>query len=47
VGEWSHAGLIAASIAYTFLEPDPNVEWTHERRADVRQALEHLAIHPV
>jgi AcrR family transcriptional regulator len=47
MGEWSHAGLMAASIAYTFLEPDPNVEWTHERRAGVRQAFEHLAMEPV
>jgi hypothetical protein len=47
VGEWSHAGLIAASIAYAFFEPDPNIEWTHERRAAVRQALEHLAIDSV
>jgi AcrR family transcriptional regulator len=47
VGEWSHAGLMAASIAYTFLEPDPNVEWTNERRAGVRQAFEHLAMEPV
>ena len=45
-GEWSHAGLIAASIAYGFLEPDPNIEWNHERVARVRQALEHLATDP-
>jgi AcrR family transcriptional regulator len=47
VGEWSHAGLIAASIAYAFLEPDPTIQWTHERIASVRQALEHLAMNAV
>ena len=46
VREWSHAGLIAASIAFTFLEADPNIEWNNERRAGVRQALEHLAVGP-
>lgn len=46
-GEWSHAGLIAASIAYAFLEPDPTIQWTHERIAGVRQALEHLAMNAV
>jgi AcrR family transcriptional regulator len=38
--EWSLTALGIASLAFTFLEPDPAVEWDEERVAAVRQALE-------
>jgi AcrR family transcriptional regulator len=38
--EWSLTAMGIASIAFTFLEPDPAVEWNEERIAAVRQALE-------
>jgi AcrR family transcriptional regulator len=41
--EWSLAALAAASIALTFLEPDPAIEWDQERLARVRQSLTGLA----
>jgi AcrR family transcriptional regulator len=40
--EWSLAALGAASIALTFLEPDPAIDWDEERLARVRQALSSL-----
>ena len=44
--DWSLAGLTAASIADTFLEPDPDIDWTPERLAAVRKSLEQLAFEP-
>ena len=41
--EWSLAALGAASIALTFLEPDPAIEWDDARLARVRQSLTSLA----
>lgn len=41
--EWSLAALGAASIAMTFLEPDPAIEWDQERLARVRQSLTSLS----
>ncbi len=41
--EWSLAALGAASIALTFLEPDPAIEWDQERLARVRQSLTSLS----
>ncbi|GAA3394987.1 TetR/AcrR family transcriptional regulator [Cryptosporangium minutisporangium] len=38
--DWSLAGLGAASIAMTFLEPDPDVVWDDARLAELRQLLE-------
>jgi AcrR family transcriptional regulator len=40
--EWSLAALGSASIALTFLEPDPAIEWDQKRLARVRQALTSL-----
>jgi hypothetical protein len=37
--EWSLAALGTASIAASFLEPDPAIEWDSERIAHIRQAL--------
>ncbi len=37
--EWSLAALGAASVATAFLEPDPDIEWTGERVARIRQLL--------
>ncbi|MGH3096698.1 MAG: TetR/AcrR family transcriptional regulator [Streptosporangiales bacterium] len=37
--EWSTPALGVTAIALTFLEPDPSVEWTNERLADVEDAL--------
>lgn len=37
--EWSLAALGIASLASTFLEPDPEIDWDDERRTQVRQAL--------
>lgn len=37
--EWPLAALGAASIAMTFLEPDPTVTWDDARVAKVRAAL--------
>jgi len=42
--EWSLAALGAASIALTFLEPDPAIEWDEERLGRVRQALTSLSL---
>jgi AcrR family transcriptional regulator len=42
--EWSLAALGAASIASAFLEPDPAIEWDHERLARLRQGLSSLTI---
>ncbi|MFI6600891.1 TetR/AcrR family transcriptional regulator [Nonomuraea sp. NPDC050536] len=38
--EWSEPALGMAALALTFLEPDPEVEWTGERLAELTQALE-------
>jgi len=43
--QWSLPALGMASIAVTFLEPDPTVEWDAERVASVRERLLSLA-HP-
>src|ERR1017187_2788786 len=32
--EWSQPALTAASIAFTFLEPDPTTEWSDQRLAN-------------
>ena len=37
--EWSQPALGIASIAMTFIEPDPAIEWTDEHTAAVRAAL--------
>ena len=37
--EWSQPALGIASIAMTFIEPDPAIEWTDEHLAEVRAAL--------
>lgn len=37
--DWSLIGMAAASIATTFLEPDPNVEWDKQRLASLRDLL--------
>jgi AcrR family transcriptional regulator len=42
--EWSLPALGLASIASSFLEPDPAVEWDAERIAIVRRALDDLAV---
>jgi AcrR family transcriptional regulator len=42
--EWSLPGLALASMANSFLEPDPAVEWNAERIASVRRALADLAL---
>jgi AcrR family transcriptional regulator len=44
--EWSEPALTAASIAFAFLEPDPTTEWSDERLANVRQAIERLGADP-
>lgn len=41
--EWSLAGLGIASIALSFLEPDPTVVWDERRVAAVRDALSRVA----
>ena len=41
--QWSLPALGMASIAVTFLEPDPTVEWSAERVASVRERLLSLA----
>ena len=42
--EWSLPALGMASIAWAFLEPDPDVEWDAERLASVRAALAALTL---
>jgi hypothetical protein len=42
--EWSLPALGLASIASSFLEPDPAVEWDAGRIARVRRALADLAV---
>jgi AcrR family transcriptional regulator len=37
--DWSLQGMAAASIAMTFLEPDPDVEWDEQRLASLRALL--------
>lgn len=37
--DWSLIGMAAASIATTFLEPDPAVEWDKQRLASLRDLL--------
>jgi AcrR family transcriptional regulator len=37
--DWSLIGMAAASIATTFLEPDPDVEWDEQRLASLRDLL--------
>jgi AcrR family transcriptional regulator len=37
--DWSPIGAAAASIAATFLEPDPDVVWDDERLANLRNLL--------
>ncbi len=39
VADWSPPGLATASIAVALLEPDPDVEWSAERREAVLRAL--------
>lgn len=39
VGEWSLASLGVASIAYGFLEPDPNFVWHEQRRSQIERSL--------
>ncbi|HUC27322.1 MAG TPA: TetR/AcrR family transcriptional regulator [Streptosporangiaceae bacterium] len=41
--EWSLPALGLASIAWAFIEPDPDVEWDQDRIASVRQTLATLA----
>ncbi|MFG3342641.1 TetR/AcrR family transcriptional regulator [Glycomyces sp. NPDC048151] len=41
--EWSHAAIAVAAIETAFLEPDPGVEWTPARIAEVSDALRRLA----
>jgi len=41
--DWSLPALGLASIAWTFIEPDPDVEWDQGRIASVRRALATLA----
>ncbi len=38
--EWSLVGMAAASIAATFLEPDPDFTWDEQRLASLRQLLD-------
>lgn len=40
--EWSLPALGLASIATSFLEPDPSIEWDGGRVTSVRKALRHL-----
>lgn len=42
--EWSLPAMGLASVAMTFLEPDPAVVWSDERITAVRQALAHWTI---
>lgn len=37
--DWSLIGMAAASIAATFLEPDPDVEWDEQRLVSLRDLL--------
>ncbi|HEX8860827.1 MAG TPA: TetR/AcrR family transcriptional regulator [Actinomycetes bacterium] len=37
--DWSLIGIAAASIATTFLEPDPDIEWDERRLASLRELL--------
>jgi hypothetical protein len=39
--EWSLPALGAGSVATAFLEPDPEVEWSGERVARIRELLSH------
>jgi AcrR family transcriptional regulator len=41
--DWSLPALGLASMAWAFMEPDPDVEWSQERIVRVRQALATLA----
>ncbi|MEW9534615.1 TetR/AcrR family transcriptional regulator [Microbispora sp. NPDC049125] len=38
--QWSLSGLAAASIAMTFLEPDPDVEWDERRLASLESLFD-------
>ena len=38
--DWSPAAISIASIAMTFLEPDPTIAWDQQRIAEVRAAFE-------
>jgi len=38
--DWSVVGLGAVSIAMTFLEPDPDVEWDEQRLATLSMLLQ-------
>ncbi|WP_174720155.1 TetR/AcrR family transcriptional regulator [Cryobacterium sp. TMT2-15-1] len=42
ITEWSLPALGLGSVAFTFLEPDPTVEWNEERSAAASQTLESL-----
>jgi AcrR family transcriptional regulator len=42
--EWSLPALGVASIALAFFEPDPAIEWSPERIAQVRQALAEITV---
>jgi AcrR family transcriptional regulator len=37
--EWSLTGMAVASIAFTFLEPDPDVVWDDQRLASLREVM--------
>lgn len=41
--EWSLSALAIGAIEWTFLEPDPDVEWNDEHVAEVRDTLERMA----
>jgi AcrR family transcriptional regulator len=43
---WSLPAVGVASIAWTFLEPDPAITWDQERVAAVRQQLANLTLPP-
>jgi hypothetical protein len=39
---WSQAAIAVAAIETAFLEPDPEVEWTPARAAEVEEALRRM-----
>ena len=42
--DWSLPALGLASVAWAFIEPDPDVQWDQNRIATVGQALAALAL---
>lgn len=42
--DWSLPALSLAALASAFLEPDPTVDWTDQRVAAVRQAMDSLTV---